>query len=364
MQNKSSTSDKEPGLGATIRDDMRKGGFWKGVKRDFKDLKEFYIDDERKKKLTEMGRFKRFFLVNAWILKSMFMKLTTVRRLLLIIGLVFLFTLQINNNNSSTNNHIIAGIIFLLIIMLELKDKLLARSELQAGRSVQRALMPEQNPHIPGWDLWLFSKPANDVGGDLLDFMQINKKRYSAALGDVSGKGLGAALFMAKLQSILRALAPDFTSLSLLGNKLNMIFHRDSTPNSFASLVYLEFETGNPAVRILNAGHLPPLVVRYNIINEMPKGDLAIGLVADTKYNEQTITLKPGETLVVFSDGLTEARNAKEEFYGEDLLKKEILQNSSLSARDLGEHLLSQVEQYTSGEKWSDDLSLLILRNK
>src|SRR5512138_3275825 len=92
------------------------------------------------------------------------------------------------------------------VLMLELKDKLLARSELEAGRTVQLALMPDRPPVVPGWDIWLYSRSANDVGGDLVDYLQIDPQRLGVMLGDVAGKGLPAALLMAKLQATLRAL--------------------------------------------------------------------------------------------------------------------------------------------------------------
>ena len=97
--------------------------------------------------------------------------------------------------------------ILLFILMLELKDKLLAREELEAGRAVQRALMPDSGPTIPGWDVSLFTRSANDVGGDLVDYVPLDDQRNGLVLGDVAGKGLPAALLMAKLQSTLRALA-------------------------------------------------------------------------------------------------------------------------------------------------------------
>jgi len=122
---------------------------------------------------------------------------------------------------------------------LELKDKLHAKTELEEGRSVQNALMPEENPKVDGWDIWLYTRPANDVGGDLLDFTKISENNYGISLGDVAGKGLSAALLMAKLQSTIRAIVPDYISLSEFGNKLNHIFCRDSLPKLFSSLIYI-----------------------------------------------------------------------------------------------------------------------------
>ncbi|MCH8962050.1 MAG: SpoIIE family protein phosphatase, partial [Bacteroidetes bacterium] len=147
------------------------------------------------------------------------------------------------------------------------------------GRAVQFALMPKQHPTLPGWETWLFTRPAKEVGGDLVDYLAINEDRLGLALADVAGKGLGAAMFMAKLQSTLRAIAPNFERLSDLGAAVNQIFIRDGLPGRFISLVYLEIEPEAGQVRLLNAGHLPPLVVHADSIEEMPKGAPALGLV-------------------------------------------------------------------------------------
>jgi serine phosphatase RsbU (regulator of sigma subunit) len=117
-----------------------------------------------------------------------------------------------------------------------LKDKLLAHGELESGRAVQRAMIPEQAPLVPGWNLWLFTRSANEVGGDLVDFLRMNGDRFGIAIGDVAGKGLGAALFMVKIQATLRALTPDHDSLTDLASKLNRICPRWNA-TKFASLL-------------------------------------------------------------------------------------------------------------------------------
>jgi len=145
---------------------------------------------------------------------------------------------------------LLSGIIFLFIIALELKDKLHAKSELEEGRAVQKALMPETIPDVAGWDIWLYTKPANDVCGDLLDFLKLSEEKVCISIGDVAGKGLSAALLMAKLQSTIRAIVPDYNSLMELGEKINRIFCRDSLPKLFASLVYVELDVTSGKIKI------------------------------------------------------------------------------------------------------------------
>ena len=231
--NQTRKNKTEPKIAKTIVDDFRKGDLRKGIRRDYRDMKEFFIDDERKKRLLSMGWFKRWFLTSWWLLKGLFFNLTPIRRLLFVLALILILSSRqiiiVGHGQAevSTNLSLLGGILLIFIIMLELKDKLLAKTELSEGRSIQSALMPNQNPEVPGWDVWIYSHPANDVGGDLVDYLPLDSNKYGLSLADVSGKGLGAALFMAKLQATIRALAPDYKSLSEFINKLNQIFHRD-----------------------------------------------------------------------------------------------------------------------------------------
>lgn len=246
--------------------------------------------------------------------------------------------------------------------MLELKDKLLAQSELAAGRSVQRALMPKQNPSVPGWGLWLMTKPANEVGGDLVDCLELDKNRFGVALADVAGKGLKAALLMVKLQATLRALAADFTSLAELGTKLNMILRRDGLPDTFASLVYFELQTDSGMVRLLNAGHMPPILLKDHRAQEIPHGTAALGVLSATNFTEQQIDLQRGDTLLIYSDGLTEARNEAGDFFGEERLFELLASLAGLAAHEIGARILGEVENFIGEAKAHDDLSLIVLQ--
>ncbi len=361
--------NREQKLGRTVLDDLRRGGFKNTIRRDYRDLKDFYLDEDRRKRLESMGWFKRAIFITAWLLKGLFLKLTPVRRLLLIVGLVLILTsgdtgYSDGNFRININVPIVGSLLVLFVLMLELKDKLLARSELQAGRTVQHALMPERSPHVAGWSLWLFTRPANEVGGDLVDFQHVDEKRFGVTIGDVSGKGLGAALLMAKLQSTLRALAPDFGSLAKLGAKINEILHRDSLPNSFASLVYLQLQPDSGVVHLVNAGHLPPIVLRGSTFEEMPKGGTALGILPKAKYSDQRIELQNGELLLVYSDGLTEARNERDEFFGSERLMGLLPTLGGLSTEQVGKKLLAAVDQFVGDARANDDLSLVVFKRK
>jgi hypothetical protein len=362
------TSDTlEPKLGKTLIDDFRRGDLRPTVSRDWRDIKDFFLTEERKKHLTEMGWFKKWFFMTLWLFKSLFLKLTPVRRVILVIGLILLLSsgsvgFGADNFRINTNTSIIGTILILFILMLELKDKLLARYELEAGRAVQTALLPQQKPAINGWDVCLVSRPANEVGGDLVDYIQLKKDKFGIALADVAGKGLGAALLMAKLQATLRALAQDYKSLAQLAKKINQIFYKDTLPNCFASLVYLELLSNTGNIRFLNAGHIPPMVLRGSKIEETPKGTPALGLAADTDYKEELLQLQQGEFLIIYSDGLSEARNEQGQFFGETRLTALISELNEMLADEVCQHVISKIDQFTGNAPQNDDLSLIVIK--
>jgi sigma-B regulation protein RsbU (phosphoserine phosphatase) len=222
--------------------------------------------------------------------------------------------------------------------------------------------MPDESPKIPGWDVWLFTRPANDVGGDLVDYMPLDSSQYGLMLADVSGKGLGAALFMAKLQATIRALAPDYSSLGKLGEKLNLIFHRDSISNRFASLLYIQFSSKSLTIKIMNAGHFPPMIIKDQNVSELSKGDPALGLSPKSKYNEKEIDFEGVDLLLVYSDGLTEAQNETGEFFGDNRLKDLLKNYNNDSAIQIGKKILSEVDRFIGEANPTDDLSMIVLK--
>lgn len=358
-QQKSGSKEK---IHETLWNDLRQGGIKRTIRKDFKGIYNFYLDAESRKRLSEMKRVRRFFHQIFWILRNIILKLRPVRRLLLVLSLVLVIY---SPKTDGSNMQILIGlayIILFIVLMLELKDKLLAQDELAVGRAVQSALMPEDNPSLQGWDCWLFTQSANEVGGDLVDYIFLDDKRLGLAIGDVAGKGLGAALLTAKLQSTIRAIVTHFPHLSELGSELNRIFCRDGLPQRFVTLVYLEIKEKSPRIRLLNAGHMPPVRVHKGKTEEMDQGAPALGIMSKTKYTEQLIHLQKDDVLVIYSDGVTEARNEEDEFFGDKRLLNILKKKQSLPLTSLGEYLLSEIQSFVGEASPSDDLSLILLK--
>ena len=342
----------------SLVNDFRSGEIKHSLQRDLREISEFYLDDSTRDRLSSMGRVKKSFVVSIEVMKSMFLKLTPARRLMLILAIF----LAINGLGDSTGQVLSGFVILTFILVLELKDKLLAQDELAAGRVVQRALMPDRSPQLKGWDTWIYTRPANDVGGDLVDYLSMDKERLGISVGDVAGKGLPAALLMAKLQATVRAVAPEYESLADLGVRVNQIFRRDGIPSRFASLAFLTLSAGSSKIRLLNAGHMPPVVCRDKAVEEIPHISPALGLMELPTFEEQEIEMAPGDFLIVFSDGVSEARNEFGAFFGTVRLEKLLPMLRHHTAADIGERIVRRVEEFVGEAPWMDDLSIAIVR--
>jgi len=181
-------------------------------------------------------------------------------------------------------------------------------------------------------------------------------------LGDVAGKGLGAALLMAKLQATIRALSPGMKSLTKLGTDLNKIFCRDGIPHRFITMVFLELIAHTGKIKILNAGHMPPIIFAGNGITEIAPCNVALSLNAKAAFKSQEYELKKDDMLIVFSDGVSEARNNRDEFFGESSMKKLLQENRSHSCETMGKTLLRKIDFFVGNQRQSDDLSLILLK--
>jgi hypothetical protein len=349
-----------------VIDDIQRRGVKRTVSGTFTSLERFYVTEGDRKRLAELSEFRRWLRRIWWLVKGLLLKLTPARRVMLAAALV-LFVFGTERFNAGrlrfeVRTAPLATTMVLIVLMLELKDKLVARNELEAGRAVQLALMPAEKPNVPGWDVWLYTRPANDVGGDLVDHLKIDERRHFVALGDVSGKALPAALLSVKLQATLRALAPTFSDLGDLGAAVNRILQRDGLPSRFASLVYLLISEDGGHVGVLNAGHMPPLLVRSGVVDTLPRGGVVLGLIEDTTYVEHRVDLNAGDALVVYSDGISEAMNESEDFFDDERLVAAVRQTAGLAAEATGRRVLDAVSAFVGEAAPSDDMSLIVIK--
>ena len=235
--------------------------------------------------------------------------------------------------------------------------------ELEDAREVQQQLLPRCGPAVPGLDYAGRCRPAASVGGDYYDFLPICDGRVGFAIGDVSGKGIPAALLMATLQASLRGLAiSNPPELPELMGCLNRLMYEATPVNRFATLFYGAYDPGTREFTYVNGGHNCPIVLRGNNVMRLNEGGPAVGMFAPARYRQSAVTLEAGDTLVLFTDGVSEAMSRGMEEFGEERLIAVVRSGTHLKIADLIESVFDACDDFADGAPQHDDMTLLIVR--
>ncbi len=235
--------------------------------------------------------------------------------------------------------------------------------ELAIAREVQENLLPRELPQLPGLQLAAFYQSAEQVGGDYYDaFLTVNGS-LCLVIGDVSGKGVPAALLMAALRASLHALMlqPDL-SLSQMLQRLNELLFQSSSANRYATLFLCFYHPSNQTLEYSNAGHNPPVLLRADrSLEHLTGGGTVIGLFPQTSLETFLTPFNAGDTLVAYTDGITEAVNTAGTEWSEDGLQSALLAGSKVGAEAAVRHLHTEVARFTAGTPPVDDMTLLVL---
>ncbi len=240
--------------------------------------------------------------------------------------------------------------------------------ELEIAREVQQHLFPQRLPRIEGLDFAGYCRPAEGVGGDYYDFLRLPGPALGIAVGDVSGKGIAAALMMASLQASLRGQTiKPCESLSEMVRNINQLVYEASADNKYATFFYAQYEPSSRIFRYVNAGHNAPIVFRRtgangNKIFRLNDGGTVIGLFPCCTFDEGQLVLKSGDIFIAFTDGISEAMNQRDEEFDESRLLQAIQAENARSAADLISELLEQVDGFTAGARQHDDMTLVVVR--
>jgi len=239
--------------------------------------------------------------------------------------------------------------------------------ELEIAREVQQRLFPQKLPPVPGLDYCGACRPALGVGGDYYDFLELPDGYLGIALGDVSGKGIAAALMMATLQASLRSEAMRASSdLGQMIQGVNRLVFDASTANRYATLFYAEYEPGGRTLSYVNAGHNPPMLFRKKSdgfqVLRLEAGGTVVGLLERFPFQQASITLEAGDLLALYTDGVSEAMNPQDEEWGEAHLKETLERCYGLSAQATVEYTMAGADAFASGAPQHDDMTLVIMR--
>jgi phosphoserine phosphatase RsbU/P len=238
-------------------------------------------------------------------------------------------------------------------------------SDLELSQKVQQALLPQQVPNIPGLELAAFSQPARIVGGDYFDFLNFQDNTHALVIADVVDKGMAASLLMASLQASLRILVEESDSPANVAQRLNSLFIHNIHLTQFVTLFLARYDHTTRSLHYCNAGHNQPLLYRQSA-NGKPQAQwlqptgAAIGLVEDFVFGDQTITLHHGDTLLLYTDGVTEARNLQGEEFRPQGLIDFMQQHSQLPASTLLRELRRTLQEFSGGQPLTDDTTIVI----
>ena len=288
------------------------------------------------------------------------------------VGVIQLDTQQPGRKFNSDDLNLLLGVASQASIAVEnarLHKEQLSRERYQAqmelARQVQRGFLPEKPPLVPGYSFYQFYESAYEVGGDYYDFIPLPGGRLAMMLGDVAGKGVAAALLMAKLSADARFCALTENDPAAVVGKLNQLLHETGQADRFVTLVAAFLHCQNHVVTLINAGHPAPLLYCHATGEVVPAmgtslNGLPLGVVEDYTYTAHTVALAPGDCLMAFTDGVTEAMDQA----NKQLQMKGVyaaLQEGPYTPQGFGERLVKAVRLHASGHSQSDDITLVCL---
>ena len=242
------------------------------------------------------------------------------------------------------------------------------KGDLAVAREIQQAILPRIFPPFPeetvSMDIAASMNAAKDVGGDFYDFFRIDKDRIGFTIADVSGKGVPAAIFMAVARTLIRATGIRGVSPAECMTYSNSLLSQESVNYMFVTVFYGIYNIRTGEVTYTNAGHNPPYLIKANgTVEELPLSkDIVAGAIDDYQYTEETLQLEKGDTLLLYTDGVTEAVDAEVNDYSEDRLKKLLDHSSKLSCQEVVDKVKADVKAFVGEAEQSDDITLLALK--
>ena len=235
--------------------------------------------------------------------------------------------------------------------------------ELQAAALLQTRFLPAAAPVLTGYEIGSHLQASGRVGGDFYDFVELPEGQLGVALGDASGKGIPGALLMAKTQGLLRAKADSAGAAAALVSSVSALVHRDKARDQFVTLFYAVLAADDRGMRYVNAGHPRGLLFGAGGIRPLPATGPPLGVFADTDYEEAVVSFAPGDLLVIYSDGVTEAQTASDEFFDEAGIRAVVERHRDLAAAPLARAICEAAERFERDNlDDGDDKAVVVVR--
>jgi len=257
----------------------------------------------------------------------------------------------------------VAIIIEKVMLHEQLIEKKRLEGQLEVARQVQLELLPPNDPELEGFDISAYNFPTEEVSGDYYDWVRIYDDQIGLVIADVAGKGVPAALLMVFLRASLRAATHIGYATHISMAKVNYLLWESIERNQFITAFYGILDASNRTLSYSNAGHNPPMLIdAQGEARFIERGEQPLGMFRETRYHEHYHTFKPGEIMVLYTDGVTEANNLAGEEYGRDRLVDAVKDAVALTARELVSHMHRSVDEWTEGQGWNDDATFFVIK--
>ena len=257
----------------------------------------------------------------------------------------------------------VAIIIEKVMLHEQLIEKKRLQGQLEVARQVQLELLPPGDPKLEGFDISAYNFPTEEVSGDYYDWVPIYDDQIGLVVADVSGKGVPAALLMAFLRASLRAATHTGYAVNISMVKVNYLLWESIERNQFVTAFYAILDAPNKTLSYANAGHNPPLLLdARGDTRFLERGNIPLGMFRDTRYHQYFLTMTPGELLVIYTDGVTEATNSNDEEFGRERLAHSIKAVAHLSAKEMIAAVHSKVIEWTDGRGATDDITFFVIK--
>jgi hypothetical protein len=362
-----------------VTEGMELNQLWSQFEKDARSTYQFYSKDVARAKEEPgprnpvLSKIKQFF----WAILE---KLSPARRLLLLLALILIFFPAGGFTYADRAGdvhvvefdfHVWGGLVLLLLLVLEVADRVVMKRDLEIAKEIQNWLLPGVPPQVPGIEIAYTTRPANTVAGDYYDVFPRPGKtpaddRLLFAVADVAGKSVPAAMLMATLQASLKTLSTTPVSLPGLVASMNQYACTNSSGGQrFTTAFLAEYDPATRHMAYVNAGHNQPMLRRRNgSLERLDVGGLPLGIQAGIKYEAGNTALDPGDWLLIFTDGVVEAVNSRDEEFGEQRLRPILEAWTAVSPADMLHHILTDLDAFVGNTPQHDDVTCLLIKAK
>ncbi len=359
-----------------VTEGMQLNQLWAQFRSDTRAGYRFYSKEIDSSRTAGMSRSRRFLYVTQQFFWAILEKLTPARRVLLLIALVLLLLSGGYYQNAGRRGGEVAlfyfngpfwgGLLLFVLLMLEIGDRVIMKRDLQIAKEIQQWLLPLTPPAVPGMEVAFITRPANTVAGDFYDVFPRTgtSDTWLLAVADVAGKSMPAALLMASFQASLKTLSTTSVSLTELAAGINHYACTNSQEGRRFTTAFLgEYAPVDRTLTYINAGHNNPMLRRAGgQLERLSVGGIPLGILDGTVYQSASVTLNPGDWLVIFTDGVIEAENERTQEYGEDRLLVQINANLALPPAQMLYRIMADLDRFVGTTPQHDDITCLLIK--